>query len=598
MSQTLKMHPRVGIRATIDGRLRDESFVAQTMDLAKSAADFIAGNVKYTDGKPVEVIIGETVIGGAAEAYQVAKQFQREDVGVELSTTPFWCYGSETISMHRTNPKAIMGKNGTERPGAVYLAAAAAGHDQSGLPVFKLYSEHVQDANDNSIPSDIQDNLLRFVRAGLAVATMKDMSYLAAGSTSMGIAGSRMMHSLFEDTLGMRVEEIDMSEIRGRMDKGIFDKEEYEKALAWTKDNCIEGRDYNEPSHQRPRAHLDLEKEESVKMAIVMRDLMVGNPKLAESGFKEHALGRNAIAAGFQGQRGWTDYNPNGDFLEAILNTSFDWNGKRAPYIVATENDSLNGAAMLMGYLLTNTAQVFADVRTYWSPESILRATGAKSLPDGAQGGLLHLINSGPAAVDGTGRQEKDGKPAMKPYWEITDEEVKKCLAATTWHPADDVYFPGGGWSTRFTTRENMPVTMARINWIKGLGPMMQIAEGNTVELPKEMHDALDNRTNPTWPTTWLALKPSKAEYGTAFATAYNTMSEWGANHGAFSYGHIGADLITLASMLRIPVAMHNVDEAKIFRPSYWSAFGTKEREGADFRASGTMGPLYAKLGK
>jgi len=604
MPGLINMHPKVGIRPTIDGRLRDAGSVAQTRDLAESAARFIRQHVKYTDGRPIEVVIGEGVIGNVEESARVAKQFADQGVGVELSTTPFWCYGTETISMHPTNPKAIYGKNGTERPGAVYLAASAAGHDQSGIPVFKLYDREVQDASDNSMPKGIQENLLRFIRAGVAVATMKDKSYLRMGGTSMGIAGSRMNHTFFEDTLGMRVEEVDMSEMRGRMDERIYDPKEYDKALGWVREKCKEGKDYNSEGDRRSREHLDIEWHESVQMALIARDLMVGNPRIAElSHMKksmaiEKSMGHNAILAGFQGQRSWTDYQPNGDFLEAINCSSFDWNGKRAPYLIATENDALNGAAMLMNYLLTNTTQIFADVRTYWSPESIMRVTGAKKLSEMAQGGLLHLINSGPAALDGTGQEEINGKPAMKPYWDISDEEVAKCLAATTWHPSDNSYFPGGGWSTRFTTRDGMPVTMARINIIKGIGPVLQIAEGYTVELDREMHDTLDNRTNPTWPTTWFALKPSKPEYGAAFEQTFNTMNEWGANHGAFSYGHIGADLITLAAMLRIPVSMHNVDEAKMFRPSVWSACGTKDREAADYRACANFGPLYAKLGK
>jgi L-fucose isomerase len=487
-------------------------------------------------------------------------------------------------------PKAVWGFNGTERPGAVYLAAVLAGHSQKGLPAFGIYGRDVQDGGDKEIPADVAAKILQFVRGGLAVAMMRGKSYLGMGGVSMGIAGSIVDQPFFENYLGMRAETIDMSEFLRRIDHGIFDQAEFKKALKWTKENCREGKDYNSPKTVRSRSQLDSEWEKSVKMALIARDLMVGNPKLAEIGFGEEANGHHALAAGFQGQRQWTDGQPNGDFTEAILNTSFDWNGIRAPYILATENDSLNGASMLFGYLLTNTAQIFADVRTYWSPDAVKRVAGHK-LSGAAAGGILHLINSGPATIDGTGQQSRDGKPVMKPFWEITKDEVQKCLNAVTWHPSITEYFPGGGWSSKFLTKGGMPVTMCRLNLIKGLGPALQIAEGMTVDLPEKVHDALDQRTNPTWPTTWFA--PNITGHG-AFRDVYTVMNNWGANHGAISYGHIGADLITLASMLRIPVYMHNVPEEAIYRPSAWNAFGTADREGADFRACANFGPLYA----
>jgi L-fucose isomerase len=458
------------------------------------------------------------------------------------------------------------------------------------LPAFSIYGRDVQDGDDKTIPADVSAKILQFARAGLAVAMMRGKSYLGMGGVSMGIAGSIVDQPFFESYLGMRVETIDMTEFLRRMDKGIFDQAEYKKALKWVKDNCKEGRDYNSPKTTRSRAQLDTEWEKSVKMALIVRDLMVGNPKLAEMGFGEEAHGHNAIAAGFQGQRQWTDGQPNGDFLEAILNTSFDWNGIRAPYIVATENDSLNGASMLFGHLLTNTAQIFADVRTYWSPDSVKRVAGYE-LEGAAAGGILHLINSGAATLDGTGQQERDGQPVMKPFWEITKDEARKCLAATTWHPSITEYFCGGGWSSRFLTRGGMPVTMSRLNLVKGLGPALQIAEGWTVDLPEKVHDTLDQRTNPTWPTTWFA--PNITGQG-AFRDVYTVMNNWGANHGAIGYGHIGADLIALAAMLRIPVYMHNVAAERVFRPSTWAAFGTADLEGADYRACKNFGPLYA----
>lgn len=583
--------PKIGIRPTIDGRLGGvrESLEKQTMDMAKTVAKFLSSQLKHYNGSRVQCVIADTCIGGVAETANCADKFAREGVGVSLTVTPCWCYGSETMDMDPLIPKAIWGFNGTERPGAVYLAAVQAAHNQKGLPAFTIYGRDVQDAGDKSIPEDVQVKLLRFARAGVAVATMRGKSYLGMGNISMGIMGSYADHELFETYLGMRVEAIDMTEFIRRMDRGIYDPAEYRKAMRWVKANCPEGRDYNTADKKRTREQLDREWEISIKCALIARDLMVGNPKLAAMGFGEEAHGHNAIAAGFQGQRQWTDHMPNGDFLEAMLTTSFDWNGMRPPFMLATENDTLNGIAMLFGHLITNGAQIFADVRTYWSAEAVERVTGHR-LEGDAAGGILHLINSGPAALDGTGEQTIDGEPAMKPFWDISKEEVTKCLEATTWHPSITEYFPGGGWSTRFCTRGGMPVTMCRINIVRGQGPVLQIAEGVTVSLPQDVHDALDERTNPTWPTTWFVPRTT----GTGvFRDVYSVMNGWGSNHGSFSYGHVGADLISLAAMLRIPVYMHNVPEEEVFRPSAWNCFGTADLEGADFRACGNFGPLY-----
>jgi len=587
----MKNLPKIGIRPTIDGRLGGvrESLEDSVMDLAKSVAALVSVTLRHPTGEPVECIIADSCIGGVAEAGACAEKFARNGVGVSLTVTSCWCYGSETMDMDPAIPKAVWGFNGTERPGAVYLAAVLAGHAQKGLPAFGIYGHDVQDGGTQEIPADVKAKLLTFFRAGLAVATMRGRAYLSMGGTSMGIAGCMIDPNFFESFLGMRVEAIDMTEFVRRIDRGIYDEVEYEKALAWVKENCSEGKDYNTPETTRDRAQLDKEWETSVKMALIGRDLMVGNPKLAEKGFGEEAQGHAAIASGFQGQRQWTDHFPNGDFMESILTSSFDWNGKRPPYMVATENDALNAASMLFGHLLTNTAQIFADVRTYWSPDAVKRVTG-HTLTGAAAGGFLHLINSGPAALDGTGDQTIDGKPAMKPFWEITDEEMNASLKGTSWHPSITEYFPGGGWSTRYRTKGGMPATMFRINLVKGLGPVLQIAEGETIALPSEVHDALDERTNPTWPTTWFV--PGTADSG-AFRDVYSVMNAWGANHCAISYGHIGGDLIALASMLRIPVYMHNVPEEKIFRPAAWNAFGTADLEGADFRACKTYGPLY-----
>lgn len=580
--------PKIGIRPCIDGRRKGvrESLEEQTMRMAQMAADFLTANLRHGDGTPVECVIADTCIGGVAEAAMAAEKFERMGVGVSITVTPCWCYGSETIDMDPHRPKAIWGFNGTERPGAVYLAAALAGHSQKGLPAFGIYGKDVQDADSNEIPEDVKAKLLQFAKAGIAVATMRGKSYLSMGSVSMGIAGSIVDADFFQTYLGMRNEYIDMCEFTRRIEEEIYDKEEFKKALTWTKKNCKEGRDINKV--KKSREALDKDWETVVKMTLIARDLMVGNPRLAELGFVEESLGHNAILSGFQGQRQWTDHFPNGDFMEAIMNSSFDWNGIRQAFLVATENDSLNGVAMLFGHLLTNTAQIFSDVRTYWSPEAIKRVTGYT--PEGlASNGIMHLINSGASTLDGSGQQSVDGKPVMKPHWEISEEEAQKCLDATSWPVADLEYFRGGGYSSCFLSKGGMPITLSRVNIIKGLGPVLQIAEGYTVELPEEVNHILDERTNPTWPTTWFA--PRLTGEG-AFKDVYSVMANWGANHGASSYGHIGADLITLASMLRIPVCMHNVAEDKIFRPSTWAAFGM-DIEGADFRACSTFGPIY-----
>lgn len=583
--------PKIGIRPTIDGRRKGvrESLEETTMNMAKAVAKLLEENVFYYNGQPVECVIADTCIGGVKEAAEAAEKFAREGVGVSITVTPCWCYGTETMDMDPHIPKAVWGFNGTERPGAVYLAAVLAGYNQKGLPAFGIYGKDVQDAGDTNIPEDVKEKLIRFAKAGLAVAMMKGKSYLSIGSVSMGIAGSVVQEDFFQNYLGMRNEYVDMSEFVRRIELEIYDKEEYERALKWVKENCKVGPDNNRDGFKRTEEQKEKDWEISVKMVLIARDLMVGNKKLEEMGYGEEALGRNAIVAGFQGQRQWTDYFPNGDFMETILNSSFDWNGKRAPYIFATENDNLNGISMLFGYLLTNTAQIFADVRTYWSPEAVKRVTGY-TLEGRAANGIIHLINSGAAALDGTGEQTKDGKPVIKPYYELTDEDIKKCLEATQFRPASTEYFRGGGYSTDFLTKGGMPVTISRLNIVKGLGPVLQIAEGYTVDLPEEVHDVLDKRTDPTWPTTWFV--PNLTGEG-AFKDVYSVMNNWGANHCSISYGHIGADLITLASILRIPVNMHNVPEEKIFRPDAWSMFGTKDLEGADYRACKNFGPIY-----
>lgn len=584
--------PKIGIRPTIDGRMSGvrESLEVQTMNMAKNVAALISKTLKYPDGTPVQCVIADSTIGRVPESAVCAEKFRKEGVSVTITVTPCWCYGSETMDMDPHTVKAVWGFNGTERPGAVYLAAVLAGHAQKGLPAFGIYGHDVQDSSDTTIPKDVTEKLLRFARAGMTVAIMKGKSYLSIGAVCMGIAGSIVSPDFFEDYLGMRCEGIDEVEIIRRMTEGIYDKEEYEKALTWAKANCKEGEDIiNRKDLAKDRAGKDADWEFVIKMAIIVRDLMVGNPKLKELGFGEEALGHNAIAAGFQGQRQWTDFYPNGDFAEAILNSSFDWTGVRAPYMLATENDALNGTVMLFSYLLTNTAQIFADVRTYWSPDAVERVT-SKKLEGLAANGMIHLINSGAATLDGSGQQsDKDGNPAMKAFWDISEAEAKACLDATTWMPANREYFRGGGFSSKFLTKGGMPCTMTRLNLIKGLGPVLQIAEGWTVDIDPAIHKILDDRTDKGWPTTWFVPRLTE---DSNFKDVYSVMNNWGANHGAISYGHIGADIITLASMLRIPISMHNVDKEDVFRPAVWSAFGM-DKEGADYRACQTYGPLY-----
>lgn len=581
--------PKIGIRPLIDGRCFGprESLEEQTMEMAKSAARLITANLRHPSGEPVECVIADTNIGGQGESAACDAKFEKEGVKVNLIVTPCWCYVTEVMPLDKTIPTAIWGFNGTERPGAVFLAAALAAYAQKGIPAFQIYGHDVKDKDDRTIPEDVAEKILRFCRAGLAVATMKGRSYLSMGSVAMGIGGSIVDPDFFQDYLGMRNESVDMVEFVRRIDRGVFDPVEYEKARKWVKANFKYGLDVN------PKPLTDEEKDHvtdyCVKMALIARDLMIGNPRLKELGWSEESNGHNAILAGFQGQRQWTDHLPNGDFLESILSSSFDWNGIREPFCVATENDSLNGVSMLFGHLLTGGASVFCDVRTFWNAESIERVTGWKATGRAAQG-LIHLTNSGAAAYDGSGEQTVDGHPAMKPHWDITEEEVKKCIDATPLGIASLEYFRAGGLCANFKTRDGMPITMVRVNLVKGLGPVLQLAEGYSVALPDHVQTTLANRTDPQWPCTWFS--PILTGEG-AFKDTYSVMANWGANHCSFSYGHIGADLITLASMLRIPVCMHNVSEDRIYRPAAFAAFGTKDPEGADYRACQNFGPLY-----
>ncbi len=585
--------PRIGIRPTIDGRMNGvrESLEDQVMNLAKAAAALIENNVKHSCGLPVECVIADSTIAGLAESAACADKFRRMNVGVTLTVTVCWCYGSETMDMDPHTIKAVWGFNGTERPGAVYLAAALAAHAQKGLPAFSIYGRDVLDAGDTSIPADVEGKILRFARAALAAATMRGKSYLAMGGTSMGIAGSIISPDFLEAYLGMRCQQIDMVELLRRWNEGIYDKEEFERAYKWVNENITMGWDPNDPTTQDDAAKKEDVLRKCIIMTLAARDLMIGNPRLKALGFGEEALGHNAILAGFQGQRQWTDHLPNGDFMESILSSSFDWNGIREPLLVATENDHLNGVAMLFGHLLTGAASVFADVRTYWSPEAVERVTGWK--PTGlAKDGFIHLLNSGAAALDGAGCQSEDGHPAMKPFWNISAKEAADCVAATQYCYGNKGYFRGGGYSSQFLTKGGMPVTLMRINLIKGLGPVMQLAEGFSCELPASVSDTLNKRTDATWPCTWFV--PKLTGEG-PFKDVYSVMANWGANHGAFAYGHVGADVIAMCAMLRIPVCMHNVAAQDVFRPAAWAAFGTENPESADYRACAAYGPLYGE---
>ena len=591
-------YPKIGIRPVIDGRWGGirEGLEAQTMGMATAAAALISSSLKYPDGTPVQCVINEGTIGGGAEAAQCARYFASENVAATLTVTPCWCYGSETFDMDPGTIKAVWGFNGTERPGAVYLAAVMAAYAQKGLPAFSIYGHDVQDLGDSSIPGDVAEKILRFARCAVAVGWMKNKAYVNLGGVAMGIAGSYCNADMFQKYLGVRAEWVDMTEILRRITLEIYDKDEYEKALAWIKANCKEGFDLNQGKDlpeiitKSKVVPPDKDWEFIAKMTIIVRDILYGNEKLDQLGWHEEALGKNAVAAGFQGQRQWTDWLPNADFTEAIMASTFDWNGRKAPTPFATENDTLNGAAMLLGTLVSNTAPCFHDVRTYWSPEACERVTGHR--PEGvARDGFIHLINSGATALDGSGAAKNaQGQGCMKPFWDMTGEDVSACLAATDWRRANYEYFRGGGFSSHFRCRAEMPVTMLRVNIVDGIGPVLQIAEGWTANLPDEIHTVIDQRTDPSWPTTWFV--PKLTGQG-AFTDVYSVMANWGANHGVTVYGHVGAELITLASMLRIPVNMHNVEPGRVFRPHAWSAFGTEDAQSADYRACETYGPLY-----
>lgn len=583
--------PKVGIRPVVDGRRGGirEALEDPTMRQAKNVEKLLQESIQYPNGDSIQTVIAPTTIGGIREASETEKFFKKENVTITLTITKSWAYPMETMDQNKETIKGIWGVNCSENPGAVYLAAAEAAHNQKGLPVFSIYGKDVQDIEDTSIPLDVQQKINQYVHAALAVSLMKKTSYLSIGGVSMGIAGCIINEKFFHNYLDMHNEYVDMTEIIRRLELNIFDQEEYLGAKQWVEQFFEQGEDINEKKSQRSKKAKEGDWEISIKMALIVRDLMVGNKQLDRKGFKEESEGHNALIAGFQGQREWTDFMPNGDVMESILNSSFDWNGNREPYIVATENDNLNAVSMLFGHLLTNSAQIFADVRTYWSPEIINQIHNEK-LPEQIEKGFIHLTNSGAATLDGTGKQRMNEQPAMKPHWLIDENEINASLAATTWYPAVD-FFRGGGFSSQFVTDGDMPVTMIRLNMISGQGPVLQLAEGWTVSLPEDLQSTILKRTNPTWPSTWFV--PKLISESNAFKNIYEVMDKWGSNHCSISYGHVGHLLISLASMLRIPVSMHNVEQERIFRPSYWNAFGENNSTAADFNACRALGPLY-----
>jgi L-fucose isomerase len=594
-SRYLGEYPVIGIRPIIDARegmLNVRASLEElTMRMAHQAKELLEENVRYSDGEKVKVVIADTTIGRVAESAACAAKFKKEGVDITLSVSPCWCYGSETMDTDPMTIKGVWGLNATERPGAVYLACVLADYARKGLPAFGIYGDTVQDFEDKTIPSDVKEKIVRFGTAAVAAATMRGKSYLQVGAQCMGISGSMIDPDFFEEYLGMRVESVDEVEVLRRIDKGIYDRDEFEKAKKWVSTYCPTGFDKNPKEAQKGKEEIEKDWDFTIKCALILKDLMNGNPKLKEMGWSEESLGHNAIAAGFQGQRQWTDAYPDTDFPETILNTGFDWNGAREPYSFATENDTLNCATMMLLKLLTGRAQMFADVRTCWTDRSMkeqykYELTGHA----GEAKGFIHLINSGACCLEACGEM-KDGKgnAEIKRFWESSEKDREACLKATTWNTSDLGYFRGGGFSSRFMTRSEMPMTMARINIVKGVGPVLQLVEGWSVDLPEKIADAIWKRTDYTWPCTWFTPRVTGK---VPFTSAYDVMNNWGANHGAISYGHVGADLITLCSMLRIPVCMHNVPDDKIFRPACWNAYGM-DREGQDYRACKAYGPLY-----
>ncbi len=581
-------YPKIGIRPTIDGRENGvrESLEVQTMTMANTLKSHIENNYCYPDGTPVQVVVAESTIGRYKEATDCEELFEKNNVCASITVTPCWCYGMEVIDLHPTRIKAVWGFNGTERPGAVFLNAVLSAHNQLGLPAFGIYGSEVMDNDRTDIPDDVIPKIDKFIKGALAVGQLKNKSYLQIGGVSMGIAGSLVDFSLFQKYFNMNVVQVDMIEIMRRIDEGIFNPNEFETARAWVSENCTEIPDIN-------KEHLkltDLEIEEGLdfvtKMTLIIKDMMHGNEWLRNNGYNEEGLGNNSIAGGFQGQRQWTDYLPNGDFSETILNSSFDWNGPKSPTILSTENDALNGITMLFGHLLTNTAQVFCDVRTYWSPEAI-KNLGNFTIDENLEDGMLHLINSGSAALDGTGKmRDENGNPVIKPFYDVTDEDMKNCLQATKWPVANREYFRGGGFSTNYLSEGEIPFTMTRVNLVNG-EPSIQIIEGKSIEISNDLYNAINDRTDPTWPSTFFIPNEN-----TPLST-YEVMNNWGANHCVLTYGHVGDLFITLASMLRIPVSLHNIEEDRIYRPTMWTHYGTLDKTGSDFRTCEKLGPLY-----
>lgn len=592
--------PTIAITPVADGRAGAyESNVAGTWRMAEKVSRLIESRVRLPDGTAPRVVVAPEIVYGPRSGALAQEYFQREGVSANIWVSRSWSYSDELMSacigIGSTEwQQAAYGLNQTDRPGAVWLKAFCAAMDEKKRPIFSIYNPDLEDESGDLSPY-VAGRILRFARAAVAAAEMRGKNYLSVGGVSMGIIGSDARRNSFLQTFGMGTVSVDMVAIRGRIDQGFYDHEELESAFKFMKKNFKFS--FDESQGPRPR-DLDELIRETLRMTIIVRDLMIGNPKLASSkvgkaqGFKanvERAQGANAIMAGTQGQRQWTDLYPNFDVTESILNSSFDWNGFRAPFVVATENDSKNGIGMLAANLVSGgMSQLFADIRTNWTPESVKKATG-KDISRIAPQGFIDKRNSGAGALEyaldlfglvkgGAGMSVQDVAEAVRADANIQDRLIRDACAGTTYMTAALEYFPGDGLSSHFRTPGGIPMTAYRYNMI-GDELTCSVVEGATVELPRDVADCIGRITDRTWPETyWVPRGMSSFEY----------MSRIGPNHDGNSFGLIGADLLTLNAMLRVPVDMHNVPREDIFRPTFWDRCG-----GDDFRACEKLGPVY-----
>ncbi len=589
--------PTLAITPVADGRVSAyEDNTERTWMMVDKVRQLIENNVALPDGTPVRVVVPPEIVYGARTGALAQAHYTREGVSANIWVSRSWAYSDELMSACQGIgssewQQAAYGLNQTDRPGAVWLKAFTAAMDEKKRPIFCVYSPDLEDENQALSPF-VAERLLRFARCAMALAEMRGKNYLGIGGVSMGIIGSDVRRNLMLDYLGMGTAAYDMVGIRGRIDKGFYDHEELERAVTFFKRHLK----IQMGSGKRPLPK-DALLRETLRMTMIVRDLMVGNERLADSsvakahGFTanvEHAQGYNAIAAGTQGQRQWTDLYPNFDVAESVLCSSFDWNGYRGPMFVATENDSKNAIGMLVAGLITGLPQLFADIRTNWTPASIRKVTG-KNVDRLCPNGIIDKRNSGAGALDyAIDLYKVAGVSKKKPVQELTavirnDRVIQKkimdaALRATIYMGAELTYFPGDGLSSHFRTPGNLPMTAYRYNTI-GDRLTCSVVEGDTVELPATVADHISNATNRTWPESyWAPRNMSSFEY----------MSRIGPNHDANSFGYIGADLITLNAMLRIPVDMHNIDKRDIFRPTLWDRCGAD-----DFRACTLLGPLY-----